>query len=204
MSDQTTDATGDSRSKQPATSDAAKRPKRQFDIPVRQSVPPSFLFINGAVVQNFCGTFWNKCAHVFAPTPDETRRTLLHLRKCLHWSRPMLAGLLGISEHTLRRWEEGKRNPKGSARRLIWLIGILACTPNKLVDGFDFVTWGECTELRTRQEAMNPESEVESPQEATDTEGDYLVEFPVRAEAVLKAGISMESELQVHQGAARV
>jgi hypothetical protein len=131
-------------------------PKREsvLGIPVRESVPPFFLFVNGDVLPNFAGKFWNALQVAGAPSPEETRRTLLHLRERLHWSRPMLAAILSASVHTVRRWETRQRTPKGAARRLVWLLGMILCTPDKLHDGFDFICWGQREELRRWNEAL--------------------------------------------------
>ena len=69
------------------------------------------------------------------------RETLLKLRRKHSLSRGHLAALLGVSLGTLRRWEEGTRNPSGAARRLIWLVnGMLTGSPPRNL--WETITWG--------------------------------------------------------------
>ena len=79
----------------------------------------------------------------FAPTGGEAQVALIRLRKKLRWSRPMLAAYLGVSRGVLRRWETGERNPSGAARRLIWLMDLLAREPDKLKTAVDLIFWGK-------------------------------------------------------------
>jgi DNA-binding transcriptional regulator YiaG len=73
---------------------------------------------------------------------------LLTMRQKLRWSRAMLAAYMGVSRETLRRWEDGERNPNGAARRLIWLINELAFHPKQLKSAMDLIFWGRGEELR--------------------------------------------------------
>jgi putative transcriptional regulator len=41
------------------------------------------------------------------------------IRKRYNMSREKFAGLLGVSKRTLEGWEQGRRKPKGPARRLL-------------------------------------------------------------------------------------
>lgn len=75
---------------------------------------------------------------------------LLQLRSKLRWPRSMLAAFLGVSRDVVRRWETGQRKPSGAARRLIWLLNLLAHEPKKLKSGLDLIFWGkteECLEF---------------------------------------------------------
>ena len=56
------------------------------------------------------------------PDAGQTRQTLLRLRREHQFSRGKLAALLAVSPHTLRRWEEGKRRPCATARRVVQLV----------------------------------------------------------------------------------
>jgi len=67
----------------------------------------------------------------WAALPDggQTRQTLLRLRREHRLSRGKLAALLAVSPHTLRRWEEGKRRPCATARRVVQLVERLYFRP---------------------------------------------------------------------------
>jgi putative transcriptional regulator len=41
------------------------------------------------------------------------------IRKRYNMSREKFAGMLGVSKRTLEGWEQGRRKPKGPARRLL-------------------------------------------------------------------------------------
>jgi DNA-binding transcriptional regulator YiaG len=82
-----------------------------------------------------------------APKAEESRKTLIQLRQYLRWSRPMMAAFFGISVGVLRRWENGERRPSSAARRLIWLLDILAREPDKLKSAVDLITWGRIGDL---------------------------------------------------------
>ena len=79
----------------------------------------------------------------FAPTAEEAKVTLFRLREKLRWSRAAMAAFFGVSQSVLRRWETGQRNPSGAARRLIWLMDLLAREPDKLKTAFDLIVWGK-------------------------------------------------------------
>jgi len=61
-------------------------------------------------------------ASAVLPDAGQTRQTLLRLRREHRFSRGKLAALLAVSPHTLRRWEEGKRRPCATARRVVQLV----------------------------------------------------------------------------------
>ena len=81
-------------------------------------------------------------AKLSGPTPEETREMIFELREVTAWSRAHLAGMLGVGNDTLRRWEDGTRNPSRAAKRLIWLVHTLLTDARKLKDGFTVLTWG--------------------------------------------------------------
>ena len=66
----------------------------------------------------------------------------VRLRQQLRWYWPSMAAFLGVSQSVLWRWENGERNPSGVARRLIWLLDLLAREPDSLKTGFDLIVWG--------------------------------------------------------------
>ena len=43
----------------------------------------------------------------------------LELRKSLNVNRPQFAALIGVSEHTVESWEQGRTRPTGAARSLL-------------------------------------------------------------------------------------
>jgi DNA-binding transcriptional regulator YiaG len=81
-----------------------------------------------------------------APAAEEAKVTLIRLRQKLRWSRASLAAFLGVNRSVLRRWETGQRRPSGAARRLIWLLNLLAHEPDKLKTAFDLIMWGKVEE----------------------------------------------------------
>jgi DNA-binding transcriptional regulator YiaG len=85
----------------------------------------------------------------FAPAASEAQVTLFRLRQKLHWSRAGMAAFLGVSRSVLRRWETGERRPSGAARRLIWLLDLLAHEPDKLKTAMDLIFWGKREECAT-------------------------------------------------------
>lgn len=50
---------------------------------------------------------------------DWTPEAVKELREKLSCSQPILAAFLGVSVNTLRRWEQGRDNPKKTAARLL-------------------------------------------------------------------------------------
>ena len=60
-------------------------------------------------------------ADVDAP-PIFDRTHVRMIREKLHVSQPIFAAALGVSEQTVAAWEQGRRTPDGSARRLLELI----------------------------------------------------------------------------------
>ena len=44
------------------------------------------------------------------------------IRKRYNMSQEKFAGLLGVSKRTLEGWEQGRRKPKGPARRLLQVV----------------------------------------------------------------------------------
>jgi DNA-binding transcriptional regulator YiaG len=113
---------------------------------MRCSFPPYFVAQvtpAGWPVAAMSGNTYEMLERGFAPTAKEARVTLFRLRQKLRWSRTSMAAFLGISQSVLRRWETGERNPSGAARRLIWLMDLLAREPDTLKTAFDLFVWGK-------------------------------------------------------------
>ena len=79
---------------------------------------------------------------LLAPSKNQTRQTLIHLRSNLGLSRGQMAAVLGVRKDHLRRWEKGTRHPSASAQKLVWLLNTLHTQPDKLRDAFSIATWG--------------------------------------------------------------
>jgi hypothetical protein len=77
------------------------------------------------------------------PSAEEIRMLLLDLGCRNNWRRVELSVLLGVSTHTLRRWEEGERHPSAAARKLIWLMHVLLHEPEILRTTLDIMLWGQ-------------------------------------------------------------
>jgi DNA-binding transcriptional regulator YiaG len=97
----------------------------------------------GWPVAAMSGATYEMLERGFAPTADEAKMTLFRLRQKLRWSRAGMAAFMGVSQSVLRRWETGQRNPSGAARRLIWLMDLLAHEPDKLKTAVDLIFWGK-------------------------------------------------------------
>lgn len=124
--------------------------KRTISKDMRYSVPPYYVGLvdQGLPIVSIPGDTYEMLERGFAPTADEVRRQLIELRQELRWPRSMLAAFLGVSRSVLRRWETGERRPSGAARRLIWLLALLAREPEKLTSAIDLVVWGKGQECR--------------------------------------------------------
>lgn len=53
------------------------------------------------------------------PIPDYQPEQIRDIRRGLDVSQPVFAAALGVSKTTVQSWEQGLREPEGSARRLI-------------------------------------------------------------------------------------
>ena len=74
---------------------------------------------------------------------------LLEMRTRLRWSQEFAASVLGVPLATLRKWEDGTRNPSGAARKLIWLLhDSLLDGPRKAFNAWDCAMWGFTSKLR--------------------------------------------------------
>ena len=82
---------------------------------------------NGEWGVSICGRRLVNCTRLFAPSAEETRKTLIELRQAFEMSRPMMAANLAVSVSTIKSWECGTRKPSMMARRLIWFLKIVAC-----------------------------------------------------------------------------
>ena len=87
----------------------------------------------------------------FRPTPAETRRMLLEIRRKLGIGTWHLAALFGASHNTMRHWLIGERNPSAVARRCIWLMHTLLTNPDALSEDSAWLTWAR----------RNPEVDLE-------------------------------------------
>jgi DNA-binding transcriptional regulator YiaG len=113
---------------------------------LRCSFPPYYVGTmtpDGWPVATLSGNTYELLERGFAPTAKEARVTLFRLRQKLRWSRTTMAAFLGVSQSVLRRWETGERNPSGAARRLIWLLNLLATEPDSLKNAMDLILWGQ-------------------------------------------------------------
>lgn len=102
----------------------------------------------GWPVGALAGASYKMLERGLAPTAGECKDILIRLRQNFRWSRSMLGAFMGVSREVVRRWENGDRNPSGAARRLIWLLNLLAHEPDKLKTAFDLVVWGKGEELQ--------------------------------------------------------
>lgn len=98
---------------------------------------------DGEIYKAVSGEFGLQIVKVFGPNAEETRQSLLEMRRRLKWSRAQLAAVLGVPKETLRRWETGARNPCGAARRLIWFMESLLLEPARLLDLPSLLAWGK-------------------------------------------------------------
>ena len=120
---------------------------------LRCSFPPYFVAAMtpaGWPVVAMSGDTYEILERGLAPTAEEAKVTLFRLREKLRWSRSGMAAFLGVNRSVLRRWETGERKPSGAARRLIWLMDLLAREPDKLKTAFDLIVWGkrkECVKI---------------------------------------------------------
>src|SRR5678816_4365236 len=88
------------------------------------------------------GEYIAKTAIGYAPSAEESRRTLLDMRRTLGFTRSYMAALLGVPLVTLRRWETGERQTSAAARKLIWLVEGIYFYPKRLKDSNRIATWG--------------------------------------------------------------
>ncbi len=98
---------------------------------------------DGQVVRNLSGELTLQVAKLLKPSKMETRKTLLTLRRDLKLSRGQMAAILGVCKTTLRRWENGQRQPSAATQKLIWLIHNL-CHPSRRAGNLlDIAMWGQ-------------------------------------------------------------
>ena len=95
----------------------------------------------GRIRARLSGEMVQLLAQSLAPGREEVRGVLVRLRTRLGCSRALLAAVLGVDTATLRRWEDGRRNPSAATRRLIWLCDGLLVSPGKLRDVESLLTW---------------------------------------------------------------
>jgi DNA-binding transcriptional regulator YiaG len=63
-----------------------------------------------------------RAAALLIPNGEQSRKSLLRIRRSFRISRAQLAVCLGVARDTLRSWETGERTPSTAARRLIQLV----------------------------------------------------------------------------------
>src|ERR1035438_1678460 len=117
---------------------------------LRCSFPPycvAAMAADGEPVAALPGDTYEMLERGLAPSAHESRMALIRLRQKLRWSRAGMAAYLGVNRSVLRRWETGERNTSGAARRLIWLLDVLAHEPDKLKSAVDLFVWGRSEEL---------------------------------------------------------
>jgi len=93
--------------------------------------------------QNLSGELTLQVAKLLKPTKMETRKTLLTLRRDLKLSRGQMAAILGVCKTTLRRWENGQRQPSAATQKLVWLIHNLSCPSRRAGNLLDIAMWGQ-------------------------------------------------------------
>ena len=76
-------------------------------------------------------------SRLLLPAPQETRTSILRIRRKFRISRAQLGASLGIGKDTLRRWETGERSPCTAARRLVQLVEAIFFSDQSLLAGFD-------------------------------------------------------------------
>ena len=102
---------------------------------------------------NLSGRAINEMARLFAPDREAVRGMLVKLRHHWRWSEDFAAAVLGFPTVTLRKWENGERNPSGAARKLIWfLYDTLSGSPRRVGNVWDLAVWGVTERLRPPNE----------------------------------------------------
>lgn len=119
----------------------------QSDIPVNRFRGRGGLYL-GSDGRLYCHAAGEDCllfSRLYRPSAERTRERLLDLRQRTGWSRATTAALLGVPKHTLRRWEEGKRQPCAAAHKLIWVMHALYTAPDELLTLENVILWGHGT-----------------------------------------------------------
>jgi transcriptional regulator with XRE-family HTH domain len=122
------------------------------------------LWVNekGEVFQNVlpAGEPLRRAAILFVPTPEESRSSLLRIRKSFRLSRAQLAVALGAPLDTVRRWETGERTPSSAARRLIQLVEEILFSTDASTPDFGALMVGriDLDKLRNMKEELLPAS----------------------------------------------
>ena len=114
------------------------------EIPVNRFRKQCGFAADGTPFATLSGRVAARIATALAPTGEECRGLILALRRRLGCSRGHLAAMLGVPLGTLRRWEEGARQPSGAAKRVIWLLHGLLCEPERPRNPMSFLSWGRC------------------------------------------------------------
>lgn len=109
------------------------------------------------------------------PNPQETRNSILRIRREFKISRAQLALTLGVGKDTLRRWETAERIPSAAACRLIQLVEAIFFSQEALTSDFGalFVGRIDVDKLKKLNQELLPHSakslaELLRPNEAAD------------------------------------
>lgn len=57
-----------------------------------------------------------------APPPEFSSSEINEIRKELHMSQPVFAGIFGYSADAVKAWEQGNKTPNAAARRLLQFL----------------------------------------------------------------------------------
>ena len=61
--------------------------------------------------------------HIIVEKPPEYKANkIIRLRKKMHLSQGLFAGICNVSPKTVQAWEQGLRNPTGAAKRLLEIL----------------------------------------------------------------------------------
>ena len=98
------------------------------EIPVHRFQKQCGFAADGTPFTTLSGRVAARIATALAPTGEECRGLILALRRRLGCSRGHLAAMLGVPLGTLKRWEEGARQPSGPA---VVENQVLQCAPTR-------------------------------------------------------------------------
>ena len=115
----------------------------ELKIPRNNYHPQTYLDADGEIVSTFSGSLLATLSRLFAPSAEDTRRSLLRLRRELKWSRGTTAAMLGVGDYVLRRWEDGGRKPSMAARKLIWVLESIFLERERIEKDLYIMIWGK-------------------------------------------------------------
>jgi transcriptional regulator with XRE-family HTH domain len=79
---------------------------------------------------------------LLAPDASSIQQMLKDMRQQLRWSQAQLAATLGVPVVTVRAWLNGKRQPSGPSRKLIWLLYGWLVQNRDWKDATEITSWG--------------------------------------------------------------